>query len=86
MPCAAGVKVVTGDHPATAEAIARQIGLVGTSSARVITGDRLKRMSTTQLQLALDVPEIIFARTLVDQKRRIVAALQVKDHVSPRPG
>jgi sodium/potassium-transporting ATPase subunit alpha len=79
----AGIKVVmvTGDHPATAEAIARQIGLVSTSSARVITGDRLQRMSTTQLQLALDAPEIIFARTRVDQKRRIVAALQAKSHV-----
>jgi magnesium-transporting ATPase (P-type) len=73
--------MVTGDHPATAEAIARQIGLVGTSGARVITGDRLQRMSATQLQLALDAPGVIFARTRVDQKRRIVAALQAKNHV-----
>jgi calcium-translocating P-type ATPase len=80
---AAGIKVVmvTGDHPATAEAIAREIALVGTGSPRVITGDRLQRMSPTQLQLALDAPEIIFARTRVDQKRRIVAALQAKNHV-----
>jgi calcium-translocating P-type ATPase len=79
----AGIKVVmvTGDHPATALAIARQIGLVGASSARVITGDRLQRMSATQLQLALDAPEVIFARTRVDQKRRLVAALQAKNHV-----
>jgi len=79
----AGIKVVmvTGDHPATAEAIGRQIGLIGTSSARVITGERLQRMSGTQLQLALDAPEVIFARTRVDQKRRIVAALQAKNHV-----
>jgi magnesium-transporting ATPase (P-type) len=80
---AAGVKVimVTGDHPATAEAIARQIGLIGTAAARVITGDRLQRMSATQLQLVLDAPDIIFARTRVDQKRRIVAALQAKNHL-----
>ena len=79
----AGIKVVmvTGDHPATALAIARQIGLVSSSSARVITGDRLQRMSGTQLQLALDAPELIFARTRVDQKRRIVAALQAKGQV-----
>jgi calcium-translocating P-type ATPase len=79
----AGIKVVmvTGDHPATAEAIARQIGLVGSAGARVITGDRLQRMSATQLQLVLDAPEVIFARTRVDQKRRIVAALQAKNHV-----
>ena len=79
----AGIKVVmvTGDHPATAEAIARQIGLVGSSGARVITGDRLQRMSATQLQLVLDAPEVIFARTRVDQKRRVVAALQAKNHL-----
>jgi calcium-translocating P-type ATPase len=79
----AGIKVVmvTGDHPATAATIAREIGLVDTDSPRVITGDRLQRMSATQLQLALDAPEIIFARTRVDQKRRIVAALQAKNHV-----
>jgi calcium-translocating P-type ATPase len=79
----AGIKVVmvTGDHPATAEAIARQIGLVEAGNARVITGDRLQRMSGTQLQLALDAPQVIFARARVDQKRRIVAALQAKNHV-----
>ena len=79
----AGIKVVmvTGDHPVTAEAIARQIGLVDTAGVRVITGDRLQRMSATQLQLVLDAPEVIFARARVDQKRRIVAALQAKNHL-----
>ena len=47
----------------------------------MITGDRLQRMSATQLQLVLDAPEVIFARTRVDQKRRIVAALQAKNHL-----
>jgi sodium/potassium-transporting ATPase subunit alpha len=79
----AGIKVVmvTGDHPVTAEAIARQIGLVDTAGVRVITGDRLQRMSATQLQLVLDAPEVIFARARVDQKRRIVAALQAKNYL-----
>ena len=79
----AGIKVVmvTGDHPVTAEAIARQIGLVDTAGVRVITGDRLQRMSATQLQLVLDAPEVIFARARVDQKRRIVAALQTKNYL-----
>ena len=79
----AGIKVVmvTGDHPTTALAVARQIGLVESQGARLITGDRLQRMSATQLQLALDSPEVIFARIGVDQKRRIVAALQAKGHV-----
>jgi sodium/potassium-transporting ATPase subunit alpha len=79
----AGIKVImiTGDHPGTAEAIARQIGLVETEAPRVITGERLQRMSDTQLQLTLDAREVIFARTGADQKRRVVGALQAKNHV-----
>lgn len=75
----AGIRVimVTGDHPRTAEAVARKVGLVS-GRARVIVGDHLARMSKTQLQLALDCPEVVFARTRADQKWRIVAALQAK--------
>ncbi|PWB57339.1 MAG: ATPase [Nitrosomonadales bacterium] len=77
----AGIKViiVTGDHPHTALAIAREIGLC--QSPTVLTGDDLQRISATQLQLKLDLPEIIFARLRADQKMRIVSALQKKGHV-----
>jgi calcium-translocating P-type ATPase len=76
----AGIKIimVTGDHPHTALAIAREIGLVQTATAAVLSGDDLARMSDTQLQLALDAPEIVFARVSADQKLRIVIALQRK--------
>jgi magnesium-transporting ATPase (P-type) len=47
----------------------------------VLTGDDLHRISVTQLQLKLDLPEIIFARLRADQKMRIVIALQKKGHV-----
>jgi calcium-translocating P-type ATPase len=79
----AGIKVimVTGDHPHTARAIARQVGLLRTDSPTVITGEQLRRMSQTQLQLALDRPEILFARVGADQKMRIVQALKAKGHV-----
>jgi magnesium-transporting ATPase (P-type) len=73
--------MVTGDHPQTALAIARQIGLIESSKPALITGDRLRRMSNTQLQLALDAPEILFARVGADQKMRIVNALKAKKHV-----
>ncbi|MEW5944473.1 MAG: cation-transporting P-type ATPase, partial [Pseudomonadota bacterium] len=79
----AGIKVimVTGDHPHTAKAIAREIGLVRSEDPAVFSGDQLRRMSATQLQLALDAPEIIFARVGADQKLRIVEALKKKGHI-----
>ena len=79
----AGIKVimVTGDHPHTALAVARQIGLVQSASPEVITGPQLRRLSHTQLRLALDAPEIIFARVGADQKMHIVHALQAKHQI-----
>ncbi len=76
----AGIRVimVTGDRPSTAVAIARQIGLVTTADPRVVRGDVLRRMSDTQLQLALDAPEVVFARIEPEQKLRIVTVLQRK--------
>jgi hypothetical protein len=47
----------------------------------VITGDQLRRLPAVGLQLALDEPEIIFARMGADQKMRIVEALIKKKHV-----
>ncbi len=78
---AAGIKVimVTGDHPHTARAIAREIGLA--REPAVVLGEDLRRLSDTQLQLALDTPDVLFARVTADQKLRIVEALQRKQHV-----
>lgn len=80
---AAGIKVimVTGDHPQTALAVAREIALVGSNAPVVITGEQMHRLSNTQLQLALDAPEILFARVAADQKMRIVAALKRKREI-----
>jgi sodium/potassium-transporting ATPase subunit alpha len=79
----AGIRVimVTGDHPRTALAIAREIGLLKTGQPVVITGDELSRLSPAQLQLALDVPEILFARVAAEQKMHLVEALQKKGAV-----
>jgi magnesium-transporting ATPase (P-type) len=76
----AGIKIimVTGDHPHTALAIAREIGLVQSATATLLTGETLGRMSDTQIQLALDAPEVVCARVSADQKLRIVTALQRK--------
>ncbi len=79
----AGIRVVmvTGDHPATALAIARQVGLVGQAAGDVMTGDMVARQSDVQLQLTLDRPDLLFARVSADQKLRIVQALQRKGAV-----
>ncbi len=79
----AGIQVimVTGDHPGTAIAIARQIGLVRGKEVQVITGDQLRKLAPAQLQLALDASEILFARVAADQKMRIVDALKAKGHI-----
>ncbi|HOE40916.1 MAG TPA: cation-transporting P-type ATPase [Rhodoferax sp.] len=79
----AGVKVimVTGDHPHTALAIAREIGLVRGASPEVLIGAMLPKMSASQLQLALEAPEIIFARVTAEQKMLIVQALQRKGEI-----
>jgi magnesium-transporting ATPase (P-type) len=90
----AGIRVimVTGDHPHTARAIAREIGLA--QAPMVVTGAELVRMSDVQLQLALDRPanagqpaeEILFARVTADQKMRVVDALKRKGHVVAATG
>jgi len=79
----AGIRIimVTGDHPHTALAIARQIGLVKTENPVVISGDQLRSISPAQLQLALDAKEIIFARVAAEQKMLIVQALQKKGEI-----
>ena len=79
----AGIRIimVTGDHPHTALAIARQIGLVKSEQPVVITGDELRAISPAHLQLALDAREIIFARVAAEQKMLIVQALQKKGEI-----
>ncbi len=79
----AGIRIlmVTGDHPRTGLAIARQIGLVRGDQPVIVTGEQLRLMSPTQLQLALDAPEILFARVAAEQKMLIVDALKKKGEV-----
>jgi Ca2+-transporting ATPase len=80
----AGVRVamVTGDHPATALAIARQAG-IGTGT--VLTGREMAALSDEEF--AARVRGIsVFARILPDQKLRIVKALQAAGEVVAMTG
>jgi sodium/potassium-transporting ATPase subunit alpha len=79
----AGVRVImtTGDHPRTAVAIAREVGLVQSASPVAITGETLRHLSEIELRRLLDSSEVIFARIAADQKLRIVDALKQQGHV-----
>ncbi len=67
------VVLITGDHPVTARAIARQLGLP--MDARVVTGAELAGLDEdASAKLVADVQ--VFARVSPEQKVQIVAALQ----------
>jgi Ca2+-transporting ATPase len=68
--------MVTGDHPATARAIAARLGILG-ADGRVLTGQEMARLSPAELERAVkDVR--VYARVDPAQKISIVAALQAK--------
>ena len=67
------VVMVTGDHPATALAIARQAGI--DTGAGAVTGAQLARMDREALRAAVRGTRV-FARVLPQQKLALVQALQ----------
>jgi Ca2+-transporting ATPase len=71
----AGVKVVmiTGDHPLTARAVARELGIL--KQGRVVTGAELDGMDEAALRRAVPAIEV-YARVSPEHKLRVVAALQ----------
>ena len=69
------VKMITGDHAATARAIAAQIGL--RNSERVLTGNDLETLDDAALADAA-VETDVFARTSPEHKLRLVTALQAR--------
>ncbi len=73
-----GMVMITGDHPLTAEAIARRAGMVAGDMAPgtcVITGSELEAMREGDVARRLTEGATVFARTTPEQKMKIVAAL-----------
>ncbi|MGB3786913.1 MAG: cation-translocating P-type ATPase [Phormidesmis sp.] len=81
----AGIRVVmiTGDYPVTAQAIARQIGLL--QMGAVMTGSELDHMSDAELDERIQSTNI-FARAVPEQKLRLVNALKAKGEVVAMTG
>jgi magnesium-transporting ATPase (P-type) len=77
------VKMITGDHGATARAIARQLGLVNPED--VLSGSDLDALDPADLaRRAAEVD--VFARTSPEHKLRLVEALQAAGHVVAMTG
>jgi cation-transporting ATPase I len=83
---AAGVRVVmlTGDHPATAVAVARDAGL-SLDGSDVLTGPELAALDDAALSDRLDRTQVVARVTPLD-KLRIVEALQRRGHVVAMTG
>jgi magnesium-transporting ATPase (P-type) len=77
------VKMITGDHAATAAAIARQLGLA--AQPVVATGEDIDATSGDGLR-ALALRTHVFARTNPEHKLRVVRALQAQGHVVAMTG
>ncbi|MFZ3125211.1 MAG: HAD-IC family P-type ATPase, partial [Acidovorax sp.] len=71
--------MITGDHPATARAIAHRLGIVSSSDAPVLTGADLAELDTATLAQRVEQVRI-YARVDPAQKIRIVEALQARGH------
>ncbi|MEU9047791.1 MULTISPECIES: HAD-IC family P-type ATPase [unclassified Kitasatospora] len=84
----AGIRIImiTGDHPLTAAAIARRVGITG-DSPRVVTGDQLDRLHEHELgELVRAEHDIVFARASPEVKLHIAGALCDQGHVVAMTG
>ncbi len=79
-----GLMMITGDHPITAEAIARELTLLGPGK-RVVTGQELDAMTDEELEK--QIGEIgVCARVSPEHKLRVVEVLQRRGEVVAMTG
>ncbi|MDX5423062.1 MAG: HAD-IC family P-type ATPase [Hymenobacteraceae bacterium] len=78
------VKMITGDHPGTAAAVAQELGLMAPGQT-VITGHELQGMDEVEYQRAVERTNV-FARVSPEHKLRLVMALQANGEVVAMTG
>jgi Ca2+-transporting ATPase len=79
------IKMVTGDHPATAKAIGIELGLVSDEGVAVVTGAEFERCRPRQFERLAESTEV-FARVEPEHKLRLVEALQARKNVVAMTG
>lgn len=82
----AGIRVamITGDHPSTALAVAREVGMAG-ADPLVLTGAELPK-DDAELGVLIDRDGVVVARVDPEDKLRIAQALQARGHVVAMTG
>ena len=70
--------MITGDHPETAAAIAKEIGILD-SSGLMVTGRELNKLTEEELDMKVERVRV-YARLSPEQKLNIVKSLQRKKH------
>jgi len=80
----AGIRVlmITGDHPGTARAVAREVGIASDSA---LTGADIEHMSREELRMAARTTNV-FARVSPEHKLRLVEALRADGQVVAMTG
>lgn len=81
------VKMITGDHKSTAQAIAAQLGLLanGGRAAGAIAGGQLAEMSEAELAEAAGACNV-FARVAPEHKLKLVSGLQSRNEIVAMTG
>ncbi len=78
------VSMITGDHPATARAIAKQVGLLGPEEM-VLEGKDLPQ-DEALLGALLDRDGVVVSRVSPEEKLRVARALRARGHVVAMTG